>query len=200
MKNWWTVALGVVFGLLAAGVVTLASQPPRGHPIELLPPPTPVPIQVHISGAVQNPGLYALLPGSRVQDAIEAAGGLSDNADLSGLNLAAPLEDGSLIQISTLQPTIAPTEQPLPSSRALVLPVVEPPPTEDSETALININTASQAELETLSGIGPVTAQKIIDYRNANGPFAAIDEIQKVSGIGPATFEKIKDFITVGAP
>jgi len=197
MKNWWAVALGVVFGVLASGVILLASQPPRGHPIELLPPPTPVPIQVHVSGAVQNPGVYALPPGSRVQDAIEAAGGLTENADLSELNLAAPLEDGSLIRIPARQPTATPAPKSPSAPQVTSPPAVESPPTE-GETTLININTATQEELETLSGIGPVTAQKIIAYREENGPFTTIEEIQKVSGIGPVTFEKIKDFITVG--
>jgi len=196
MKNWWTVALGVVFGLLAAGVVYLASQPPRGHPIELLPPPTPVPIQVDVRGAVKTPGVYALPQESRVQDAIEAAGGLTGDADPSGINLAAPLEDGTLIKIPARQPTATPAPE-RPAAPAATSPPQAESPSSASGGDLININTATQEELETLSGIGPVTAQKIIAYRQENGPFTTIEEIQKVSGIGPATFEKIRDFITV---
>ena len=197
MKNWWAVALGVVFGVLAAGVILLASQPPRGHPIELLPPPTPVPIQVHVSGAVTNPGVYALPPQSRVQDAIDAAGGFDEDADPSSLNLAALLEDGALIRVPALEPTFT------PAPRGAATPAETAPPAGEPAAPapeMININTATQEELETLSGIGPVTARKIIEYRESNGPFTAIEEIQKVSGIGPVTFEKIKDFITVGEP
>ena len=197
MKNWWTVALGVIFGLLSAGVILLASQPPRGNPISLLPPPTPFPIQVHVSGEVANPGVYGLPPGSRVEQAIQAAGGFTPSANPSDLNLAAILEDGQRIQVSTQTPTAIPTP---------AVPVKPQNPENSTQTTdpaippslqQININTATQAELETLSGIGPVTAQKIIAFREANGPFTSIEEIQKVSGIGPATFEKIKDFITV---
>jgi competence protein ComEA len=197
MKIWWIVALGVIFGLLSAGVILLASQPPRGNPISLLPPPTPIPIQVHVSGEVSSPGVYALPPGSRLEQAIQAAGGFTTVADPSGLNLAAILEDGLRIQVPAQTPTAVPApaavanpKNPENQAQPATLP-------EASLSQLININTATQAELETLSGIGPVTAQKIIAFREANGPFTSIEEIQKVSGIGPATFEKIKDFITV---
>ncbi len=99
MKNWWVLALGVVFGLLGAGIIFLSSQPPRGNAIALLPPPTPIPIQVHISGEIQNPGVYALPVNSRVQDIIEAAGGFTENANSTSLNLAAQLEDGMRVQV-----------------------------------------------------------------------------------------------------
>ena len=198
MKNWWwAMALGVMFGLLSAGVILLASQPPRGNEITLLPPPTKIPIQVHVSGAIHNPGVYALAPGSRVRDAIQAAGGLTDKADDTSLNLAAQLEDGARLQIPTqiqvdiLTPgAVIKSEDEQSSSRST-------PPNTESPHQPININSADQSSLETLSGIGPVTAQKIIAFREENGPFTSIEEIQKVSGIGPVTFEKIKDFITV---
>lgn len=199
MNKWWAVALGVIFGLLSAGIIWLASQPPRGNPIALLPPPTPIPIQVYVKGEVQSPGVYALSPESRVQDAITAAGDFTSQADVTALNLAAPLQDGSQVQV----PAHAPVETSSPTAVSSSKPQ-EPPsqPTEQpsapSAIILININTASQEELETLTGIGPVTAEKIIAFREENGAFTSIEEIQKVSGIGPATFEKIKDFITVG--
>ena len=197
MKNWWIVVLGVIFGLLGAGIIYLASQPPRGNPIALLPPPTPIPFQIHISGAVINPGVHALPSGSRVQDAIEAAGGFTHQADSSGLNLAALLEDGTRVLVPYQIPTAtpAPTREPNHQSPQNQNPTSIPAAT--SSTPLININTASQPELETLSGIGPATALKIIAFRQENGYFSSIEEIQKVSGIGPATFEKIKAFITV---
>lgn len=194
MKSWWLVAMGVLFGLLGAGAVFLASQPPRGTAIELLPPPSPAPMQVHVIGAVQNPGVHALPRQSRVEDAIAAAGGFAENAQPEGLNLATELQDGVQVDVPTLQPTAAPKMVESGSTN-------EEQPASESESPevpeIININTASQEVLETLSGIGPVTAEKIIAYREANGDFAVIEEIQKVKGIGPATFEKIKDKICV---
>jgi competence protein ComEA len=198
MNKWWAVALGVIFGLLSAGVVLLASQPPRGNAITLLPPPTPIPIQVHINGEVKSPGVYALPPESRVQDAVAAAGGFTAQADDTSLNLAAPLQDGSQIQVPNQIQAEAPPQTSESTSKVLENPSkpATPPKTPPS-VILININTASLEELETLSGIGPVTAEKIIAFREENGAFTSIEEIQKVSGIGPATYEKIKASITV---
>ena len=197
MKSWWAVAFGVVLGLLSAGVILLASQPPRGNPITLLPPPTTNPIQVHISGEVQNPGVYALPIGSRVRDAVEIAGGFTDNANKTAINLARPLEDGARVEI----PTKIQVEDPVSYSGSQTNEDENPSKLDDSiaksPTKLININSANQEELETLSGIGPVTAQKIIAFREEYGPYLLIEEIQKVSGIGPVTFENIKDYITV---
>ncbi len=198
MKNWWTLALGVVFGILSAGVIYLSSQPPRGNSITLLPPPTPNPIKVHISGEVQNPGIYALEPGSRVQDVIEIAGGFTSKANTTGLNLASQLEDGIRVQVPAQSQVEPPSPTAAPSSKDEEAPAKPNSPPEDHPaSALINLNTAMQIELETLSGIGPATALKIIAFQEENGPFTSIEEIQKVSGIGPVPFENIKDFITV---
>ena len=191
MKDWWKIAFAVACGLLAAGAITLASRPPRGEPITLLPPPTPAPLVVHVAGAVQNPDVYELPLGSRVGDAIDAAGGLLEGANPGGLNLAAFLEDGERLYVPQL-PTPLP-EAPA-SNRSGALPTEIPPPSTDQR---ININTASQAELETLPGIGPVTAEKIIAYRESNGYFKIIEEIMDVPGIGTKKFEDIKDLITV---
>jgi competence protein ComEA len=194
MKDWWKIPFGVVCGLLGVGVILLVSSQPRGQPITLVPPPTPIPIVVHITGAVIHPGVYTLPPGSRVQDAIQAAGGASQDADLEAVNLAGFLEDGSRLSIPRIQP-IPPTEEvpPTPGSsrggnEAPLFPSSDNP---------ININTANQAELESLPGIGPVYAQRIIAYREANGPFTTIEDIIKVSGIGQSTFELIMELITV---
>ena len=195
MKNWWAVALGVVCGLLGAGAIWLASSPPRGNPIQLLPPPTPAPIQVYVTGEVVKPGVCLLPVGSRVQDAIQAAGGFADEANEETLNLAAVLQDGDRVQVaSTIRAQDAPGAESTTGGQANA---TGQQPTSPS-ARLVNINTASQVELETLSGIGPVTALKIIDYREANGLFIGIEDIQKVSGIGTVTFEKFKDQITVG--
>jgi len=188
MKTWWWLVIGVLFGLLSAGVILLASSPPRGTAISLLPPPTPLPIQVHIAGAVLRPGVYLLPQESRVRDAVEAAGGFSADAHIDGINLAAFLEDGTQLFVpgdnQVANPSGVQTDTDQPASQHPI--------------AIVNINTASQAELEKLPNIGPVTAKKIIDYRDQYGDFDNIEELLKISGIGTVTFEKIKAFISVG--
>jgi competence protein ComEA len=199
MKTWWKsaglLAIGILLGLLATGGVLLVSGQPSGEAIYLSPPPTRPPLIIHISGSVSSPGVYSLPPGSRIRDAVEAAGGLLSDADVQNLNLAASLQDGDLIKISTLAPTPAPRDdsQAIPED-------TESPIKPDSTESPININTAELVELDRLPGIGPDKAQKIIDYRETHGPFAQIADILEVSGIGPVTFEKIKDLITVEAP
>jgi competence protein ComEA len=111
-------------------------------------------------------------------------------ADAQMLNLAAPLQDGQRLWVPFI---VIEDGQPQGGTPAVTAP--------DNSPGLVNINTADQAELESLPGIGPVTAQKIIAYREINGAFATIEDIQLVSGIGPATFDKIKDLITIyGVP
>ncbi len=188
-RNLWGIAFGVAVGLLAAGLILFASRAPRGEPVELLPPPTPLPMLVHVSGAVAAPGVYSLPPGSRVQDAVAAAGGLLADANDGLLNLAALLVDGQKVVV----PTRAAAATPGGGQG-------EAPPDHRSGGVdlLVNINTASQAELETLPGIGPSLAQAVIAYREANGLFTSLEGIQAVVGIGPVTFEEIKDLITLG--
>lgn len=193
MKNVLYVLIGVMAGFVLAGVLVFVSRTPTGNPITLQPAPTDAPIAVHVIGAVPRPGLYEFPKGARIQDAIEAAGGLLTTANADTLNLAALLEDGQQLDIPYKAGLIeAPLAVPvLPSSDAT------PTVTANPEIDLININTATLEELDRLPGIGPTTAQKIIDYRETNGPFAAIEDIMNVSGIGPATFEDIKKLITV---
>jgi competence protein ComEA len=188
MKDIWKVAFGTVCGLLGAAIILIAVRPPRGNVITLSPPPTPEPIQVYITGAVGNPGVYSLPHKSRVDDAIQAAGGLLPQANAQNLNLAAFLQEGTHIRVPYL-----PTAIPTGSS-----PIV--PSTQGKTTTgefPININTASQEELEMLPQIGPVIAANIIEYRTTHGPFETIDAIQNVSGIGPKTFDEIKELIIV---
>lgn len=181
---WWAIAYGVACGLLAAGIILLVSRTPHGKAIALKPPPSPQPIMVDVSGAVNAPGVYSMPYGKRVMDAIEAAGGLTDDAVTRSLNLAAILEDGQHVWV----PQVTATPDPdLPTSARAI----------DADI-LVNINTASQSELEELPEIGSVIAQRVIIYRETYGPFLKIEDIQNVDGIGPATFEKIKDLITVG--
>ena len=188
MRTVLKVLVGVLVGFVLAGALLLISRTPKGTEIPLAPPPTASPIVVHVVGAVPRPGVYEFPKGARVRDAIEAAGGLLTDADITFLNLAAPLEDGQQLEVPYVNgtPGAAPAMTEAPAATGV------PQPTE-----LININTATLQDLDRLPGIGPTTAQKIIDYRTNNGPFQRIEDIMNVSGIGPSTFDKIKNLITV---
>ena len=185
MRSVLKVLVGVVAGFLLAGALLVISRSPTGTPIPLLPAPTKSPLVVQVLGAVPRPGVYEFPEGSRVRDAVEASGGLLADADTSSLNLVAPLEDGQQLVIPFLNG--APVTTPTAAASTSVVPSAD----------LININTATLAQLDSLPGIGPTTAQKIIDYRTTHGPFQKIEDIMNVSGIGPATFDKLKDLITV---
>jgi competence protein ComEA len=172
-------------GLLVVGTAAaLFIRWKPAEPIVIEPPlptPTPGPIQVYVSGAVAHPDVYTLPAGAIVQAALEAAGGPDGDADLEHLNLARPLKDGEHVYVPRVGE--APT-----------------PPAEGGPTVVtgpVNINIATQTELETLPGIGPVLAGRIIEYREANGPFGSIEDIQNVPGIGPSIFEDIKESIMV---
>jgi competence protein ComEA len=175
MKMLLNIVYGVLIGLLAAGVIWLAASRPRGEAVTLLPTVTPGMLTVYVSGAVAMPGVYPLPAGSRVDAAVQAAGGFLPGAEQESINLAKPLEDGQQIDV----PGIVDTSH--------------------VNAGRVNINTATVAELDALPGIGPTTAQSIVDYRLQNGPFQAIQDIQNVPGIGPATYDRIKDFINIGS-
>jgi competence protein ComEA len=147
--------------------------------------PSGPPIIVDVTGWVHQPGVYEFVPGDRVIDAVERAGGARRGADLSVLNLAAPLTDGT-------QVVVPKQGADGPAATAPAATGSDP-----SGGSLVNINTASATELEALSGIGEVLAAAIVDYRTDNGPFASVDDLESVSGIGPATLEEIRDQVTV---
>jgi competence protein ComEA len=148
-------------------------------------PATPSPsIKVYITGEVNKPGVYDMKDNDRVEDAVKAAGGATELADLTRINLAARVAD-------EMQIIIPPACSPDTGDYIIHASVGS------SGSGLININTATKAELETLSGIGPAIAQNILDYRETNGPFTVIEDIMKVSRIGAVTFERIKESITV---
>lgn len=196
MRNVLYTLVGVLAGFALAGLLLFISRAPAGEPIALQPAPTKEPIAVHVIGAVPRPGLYEFAKGARVQDAIDAAGGLLASANIGAINLAAPLEDGQQLNIpyKTGQEPAANDN----NANSLVLPgsTEEPANTSQDNKDLININTASAEELDSLPGIGPTLAQRIIAYREENGPFQTIEDIVNVSGIGSSTFENIKDLIT----
>lgn len=145
--------------------------------------PSSAVLLVHVAGWVRDPGVYEFREGDRVIDAVRAAGGPRKGADLGGLNLAAPLVDGS-------QVLVPPEVVPGGEGGAGGVP-------ESGGGDLININTASASELEALPGVGEVIAQRIVDYRTENGPLASVDELMDVSGIGEATLEEMRDLVTV---
>lgn len=142
---------------------------------------TPMPLRIYISGAVNQAKVIELPGGSLVADALAAAGGPAPDADLDAVNLAAPLANHQHVQIParSASPTMSVT------------------PDTSSTSALVNLNTASLAELLTLPGIGEVRAQAILAYRAEHGPFGRIEDLQKVSGIGPVTYENLAPYITV---
>jgi len=151
-----------------------------------LPTSTPHPLRVYVSGAVHRPAVYEIAPGSIVRDAIEAAGGPLSNADLTRLNLALELRDQQRVHVPREGEVDPPSAVSGGASESV-----------EAAGGPVNINTATAEELETLPGIGEVTAQRIIDYREANGPFETVEDIQNVSGIGPKTLEGMRDLITV---
>ena len=151
-------------------------------------------IIIHITGAVNKEGIVELEENARLADAIEKAGGTKENADISSINLATLLEDGMKIHI----PTIEETKSMNQNNTSLQTNIqTEEIATNTKKQEKININTADEKQLDTLPGIGPSTASKIIEYRKEKGKFKSIEEIKEVSGIGDAKFEKIKNLIKV---
>lgn len=196
------VLLTSLLWLLLGGGALLALRQPQPVAFQVQPPPatstpaatpTPGPIQVEVAGAVAAPGGYTLPAGARGADAIAAAGGLAADADPTALNLARPLQDGEQL----VAPTRASAE-PAPAALPASLDAVRSGGAGLAVAGLIDINRASLAELDQLPGIGPVTAQAIVEHRTTHGPFRAVDELVDVKGIGQATLEKIRALITVG--
>ena len=142
----------------------------------------PLAIKVHVVGAVLAPGVQTLAADDRVEQAIEAAGGFADTADIAAVNLAAPLWDGQRVSVPTARP--APTTRTTPASRP-------------SASAPIDLNTATVAQLESLPGIGPVTARKILDHRARYGRFTSVEELRTAKLVGAATYEKLRDLVIV---
>jgi competence protein ComEA len=174
----------VALAIVGGAILLLATRP---EPVNItIHPPiptatlgatgTPAPITVYVSGAVAQPDtLITLPPGSRVQDAIEAAGGVTDNAEMASVNLAQILRDGDQIFVPEIG---VETVLPTPGGGGIV-----------------NVNSATLEELDTLPGVGPSLAQAIIDYREANGPFADMAALDEVSGIGPGLLEELEGLV-----
>lgn len=194
--------------LIAGAAVFLLLARPTPTTIQIIPPqpthtPAPTatsaPVTVYVTGAVQHPNAVISLPaGSRIADAIQSAGGALPNADLNRVNLAAVVQDGAQIHIfelppptSVINPIVATVQL---DSASLALPTAFLPPT-DGAPRIVNVNIATLEELDTLPGIGPAIAQRIIDYRNVNGRFDSLDSLLDVSGIGPATIAELDGLV-----
>ena len=147
-----------------------------------------LPVVVEMRGEVEAPGVYELSPGARLQDAIEAASGLTEEADLSTVNLARRLRDGELVVILA---------HPVPGSTPIV-PSPGPGDAGEADESLlkININTASPEELEALPGVGEIIAGRIVAYREQNGPFRSVDDLIHVEGISDRAIDRIRELVT----
>jgi competence protein ComEA len=186
--------LVVVVALLVVGGRFLMGGAAEGRPANPGPaastgglvtePSPPRRLVVHVVGAVRRPGLYELPDGSRVDDAIRRAGGPKPKAALDQVNLASPVADG--------QQVVVPARA---APGAANVPAAIPDASGAAATQPVHLNTASLEELDTLPGVGPVTAQKILDYRTKHGAFASVDELDAVPGIGPARLEQLKELV-----
>jgi competence protein ComEA len=136
---------------------------------------------VHVVGAVRRPGLYRLADGARIADAVRRAGGATRRADLSLVNLAAPVADGSQVVVPRRAPPAASGSDGGADAAAPAGP--------------IHLNTATVEQLDELPGVGPVTAQKIVDYREQHGAFSSVDDLDAIPGIGPARLEQLRELV-----
>ncbi|HEL1734398.1 TPA: helix-hairpin-helix domain-containing protein [Streptococcus suis] len=143
---------------------------------------------VDVKGAVAKPGLYTLAADARVNDAVEAAGGLTSQADPKSINLAQKLSDEAVVYVASKDENISVVASTTASSAMSQ---------EEKNTSLVNLNTATEADLQTISGIGAKRATDIIAYREANGGFKSVDDLNNVSGIGDKTMESIRPYVTV---
>jgi competence protein ComEA len=188
-----TLAIGaVVFVVVVCGVLLAA----RGAPAQIAPPALSETVTddagdhvrvgevyVHVAGAVRQPGLYPLPEGARVSDAIALAGGPGRRADLDLINLAQVVLDGTKIDV--------------PRRGEVATSVGSSMTTSEATGALVSLNQADQAALESVPGLGPVKAGAIVRHREQAGPFTSLEQVMEVSGIGPATFESIRPFVSL---
>lgn len=173
----------------------VAGAPPAGPVLPVAAPADTGPLVVSVSGRVARPGLVRLAPGSRVGDAVDAAGGATPDADLTGLNLAARVNDGEQVVVGVPAPVTPPagtgTGGAAPGSSGGSGGAGGAP------GGRVDLNTATLEQLDQLPGVGPVTAQRILEWRTQNGRFAAVEQLQEVSGIGDARFATLRDLVSV---
>lgn len=169
--------------------------------------PTPLTVRIHVAGAVVRPGVYSVSSSARVVDAVKAAGGATSRADLERINLAQTIVDTEQVFVPfrssrttkiTVAPRLRPSRTTVPVSVPTIpgaTPAMGVPNT--SVTPLINLNSATSEQLDTLPGVGPSTAKAIISYRNRKGPFGKVEDLLNVPGIGPSKVAAIRDQVTV---
>ncbi|MCB2203038.1 helix-hairpin-helix domain-containing protein [bacterium] len=200
-KPWMQILFGALIGLLITGALLLIARPTQGQPITLDPAPSPTathppsptktlkPIMVQIAGAIQEPGVFALSKESRLSDLIDLAGGLSEAADIDRVNQAAILRDGGYFYIPIEDETIPETANNAPG--------VSNSDGSATYNYPLDLNQASQDELESLPGIGPSKAADILSYREEHGPFTSLDDLVNVPGIGEVTVDALMEFLYV---
>lgn len=149
-------------------------------------------LTVDVKGAVKNPGIYQLKKTSRINDAIQKAGGLTTDADSKSINLAQKLTDEAVVYVATMGENAASVSSNTGQSSTSGTSEVA-----SQKGNKVNLNTADLSELQTISGIGQKRAQDILDYREANGKFNSVDDLKNVSGVGAKTLEKLKEYVTV---
>jgi len=170
-----------------------------------------VELVVQVTGEVNRPGIYQVAPGMRVYELVQMAGGFTQRADQEAINLAQLLEDGQKIAVPRLpepEPVAESPEKPVPPQQQLSsvppptatgLPsdIIKPSPPPPNRPYIVNLNAATQADLERVPGIGPVLAARIITYRQCYGPFKTVYQLRLIKGVGQQTFDKIKPYVTV---
>ena len=169
--------------LARTGTTATAHAQARLSPLTSAPAPR-TRVAVDVVGAVRHPGLYQLRQGDRISNAVARAGGATRNADLAAVNLAAPLVDGTQVLVPA-QSSVAAPSATSSTSAATSEPAAKP-----------SLSSATPEQLDALPGIGPVTAQKIVDWRTAHGAFRSVDALDDVPGIGPAKVEQLRDLVT----
>jgi competence protein ComEA len=184
------VVLAVALGMIGLFVGARLLLRPAQATTAVAPVP-PVPAQVvsarvvvHVVGAVRRPGLYRLAQGARIADAVARAGGATRKADLAAVNLAAPLADGEQVVVPPRGAAVGASAGDGGAAGAGGAPA-----------GPVHLSTATLEELDALPGVGPVTAQKILDYRDAHGAFTSVDELDAVPGIGPARLEQLRELV-----
>jgi competence protein ComEA len=179
------IAVLLVAALVVAGRWVSSGAPPEPRApalaLERAAPARRPALVVHVVGAVRRPGLYRLADGSRVADALERAGGATGGAELALVNLAAPVADGTQVIVPSRRPVEGTPAQSAAAAAASGGPV--------------RLNMATLEQLDALPGVGPATAQRIIDYRQEHGAFRSVDELDAVPGIGPARLEQLRELV-----